>query len=294
MRPYRSMLFVPGHKLDWIEKAGRSGADALIIDLEDAVPHADKPRAREIAREAIALTKSQGQGAWVRVSHFDTGWTPLDLVAAVREGLDGIVQPKVEGPDDVRRLAAMLEVAETVNGVAAGSVEIFPLPETAKGAWNIHEICAAHPRVGSVLGPSAAGADFAASVGYQWTREETETLYLRSRILLAARAAGLRYVLSGPWTEIRDLEGYERHCIQNRQIGYTGEMIIHPSHATIANRVYTPTPAEVARARGIIEAMAEAEARGDAAVSFEGQMIDYATLKSARDLLDLAGAIGAA
>lgn len=292
MHPYRSMLFVPGHKPDWIVKAGRTGADALIIDLEDSIPHADKPAARQAVAALIEQAKQQDQGAWIRVNALDTGWTPLDLAAIMTPALDGVVQPKVETADDVKRLDAMLTAAETLSGLPVGSVEILPTPETAEGLWNIYDICTASPRVVSIAGGGAKGGDTAHSVGYQWTREEMETLYLRSRVLLAARAAGLKYALAMLWNEIHDLAGLEQHCIRCRQIGYTGELLIHPSHVAVANRVYTPTEAEIAHAEGLLKAMDEGVARGDAAVTYEGAMVDYAMVKSARELLELARTIG--
>jgi citrate lyase subunit beta/citryl-CoA lyase len=292
MRPYRSMLFVPGHKPDWIVKAGRSGADALIIDLEDSIPHADKPAARLGVAALIEQTQRQDQGAWIRVNALDTGWTPLDLAAIMTPALEGVVQPKVETADDVKQLDAMLTAAETLAGLPVGSVEILPTPETAKGLWNIFEICTASRRVGSIAGGGAKGGDTAHSVGYQWTRDKMETLYLRSRVLLAGRAAGLKYALAMLWNEIQDLEGLEQHCIRCRQIGYTGEILIHPSHVPIANRVYTPTEAEIAYAEGLLKAMDEGIARGDAAVTYEGAMVDYAMVKSAQELLELSKRLG--
>lgn len=294
MKPLRSLLFVPGNKPDWMAKAAGSGADALILDLEDSVPVTAKATARPMVRRAIEELKGRGERVTlvVRVNDASTGLTSADLAEVVCPGLDGIVIAKLETADDVKEIDRLLLYSEGRAGLPAGHIEVIPILETAKAFRNAYDIATASPRVAALHAGSSPGGDVARSIGYHWSGTELETLYLRSKVVLDARAAGLRYVTTGFWPDIRDLEGVERHSTRNRQVGFTGEMMIHPSHAAIVNRVYTPTEDEIAYARGVLAAMADGERQGTAAVTYQGAMVDYAMVKTARQMLQFARDIG--
>ena len=292
MKPIRSLLFVPGNKPDWMAKAPRYGADALVLDLEDAVPVTDKVATRPIVRRAIDDLKARDQTLYVRVNDLSTGLTADDLAGVVCAGLDGIMMPKVDGSEDVRRMDALLTYAEGLVGVPAGQIEIIASLESAKGLRNAYEIALA-PRVATLMAGSSDGGDTSQSVGYIWTKEEQETLYFRSKAVLDGRAAGLKHLLVGLWSNIADLDGLERHCVRNRQLGFNGEVLIHPSHVPVVNRIYTPSVQEIADAEGLLQAMAEAERQGTAAVTYKGGMVDYAMVKTAQQLLDFARRVGA-
>ncbi len=165
--------------------------------------------------------------------------------------------------------------------------------ETAVSMAHCEEIAAATPRVSSLLGATGPSADVGRELGFEFTPAGLETLYLRSRLVLAARAAGLHHPVAGVWQDIRDLDGARQFCLDNKQLGYRGMVCIHPSHVAIANEVFTPTPEAVDHSRRLIEAFRAAEAAGSAAVDFEGQHIDIAHVKTAEGIVAQADAIAA-
>jgi citrate lyase subunit beta / citryl-CoA lyase len=292
VKPLRSMLFVPGNKSAWMEKALGYEADGLIFDLEDAVPAADKAAARAMAAEALAQFHGRGPVLTVRINALDTGLSGDDLDAIVGPGLDAVVAPKVETPDDIAVLEALLSQCERRAGLAPGQIEIYPTLETAKGVYHAYPIATCSARVPTLAVAASPGGDSARSLGYVWSKEGTETLYMRSKVLLDARAAGVAYPLAATWFEIADLNGL-RHDVQlNRHLGYTGQILIHPSHVPIVNEIFTPTADDIAYHQGLLAAMDEAERQGTAAVRYEGVMVDIAMVKTSRQILDLARSIG--
>lgn len=294
MKPYRSMLFVPGHKPAWAEKAVASGADAMILDLEDSVPAADKADARRTVRDTIGRLRAQGPrtDVWVRPNSYDSGLFGADAEAVMVRGLAGLFLPKVFTAEEVVRIDAVVSHIEAREGLAAGSTGLIISFETAVSVAHCEQIAAASPRVSSLLGTTGPNADVGRELGFEFTLEGLETLYQRSRIVVAARAAGLHHPVTGVWQDIRDLDGFRRFAVDSRRLGYRGMVCIHPSHVPIANEVFTPSPETVEACRRMIEAFRKAEAEGHAAVDFEGQHIDYAHVKTAQGVIDLAEAIG--
>lgn len=295
MRFVRSLLFVPGNRPTWFEKALASAADGFILDLEDAVPEAEKDAARQAVRQAITAlhAKAPTRPVLVRPNALDTGLVGDDLESVIVLGLAGILAPKVETRDDVREYAALIAHFERRAGLPRDAIALVPSIETALGYRNAYEIAVAHQRVRTLLAAIAPGGDSNRSLGFVWTREETETLYVRAKVVLDARAAGMRQVLSGLWTSIRDLDGLAQHARQNRHLGFTGEVIIHPGHVPVINEVYAPSADEIAYYRGLLAAMAEAERRGQASVTYAGQMVDIAMVKTAQEALAFAREVGA-
>jgi citrate lyase subunit beta/citryl-CoA lyase len=293
MQPLRSLLFVPGNKPTWMEKALHYGADALILDLEDAVPGAEKPSARAHVRQALEHLHGRGPLLTVRINALDTGLAGDDLEAILCPGLSAIVAPKVETPHDIVALDALLTQGERRAGMAVGQVEIFPTLETAKGLYHAYHIASSSARVPTLCGTAGQGGDTARSLGYVWSKAGFETLYIRSKVLLEARAAGVTYPLMASWFNIPDLEGLRADAQLNRQLGYSGQVVIHPTHVPIVNEVFTPTPEEIAYYQGLLAAMEDAERHGTAAVTYQGAMVDIAMVKTAQQMLDLARAMHA-
>jgi citrate lyase subunit beta / citryl-CoA lyase len=289
MRPMRSVLFVPGHKEGWPSKAVAAGADGVILDLEDAVPANLKAEAREIVAESIRRLAggSRKVGVYVRLNALETGMTGDDLERIAIPGLDGVLLPKNYGPRDIIGLDALISHFERRNGVAAGTIEIVVSLETAQAYAHCEEILAASPRVATLFAGTAKDADVSRSLGYQFTPGGHETLYVRSRALLAVRASGRQFSWVGLWQDLKDPEGARAFAVQNRQIGFTTMVMIHPSHIAVANEVFSPSQQDVVFYRGMIEAFEQAEAAGNAAVLYEGQHIDYAHVKTARAVLEL-------
>ena len=293
MKPLRSMLFVPGHKPTWMEKALDYGADALIFDLEDAVPLSDKTTARPLVAHALDKFHQCGPVLTVRINALDTGMAGDDIEAIVREGLTAIVAPKVETPQDVAMLDTLLTQSEQRAGLPPGQIEIYPTLETAKGIYHAYQIATSCARLPTVVATAGPGGDTARSLGYTWTKQGTETLYLRSKVLLEARAAGVTYPLIASWFDIADLDGLRADTRLNRQLGYHGQIVIHPSHVPVVNETFTPTAEELAYHQGLLKAMEAAERQGVAAVTYAGSMVDIAMVKTSQQILEWARAIGA-
>ncbi|MDQ0382539.1 MULTISPECIES: HpcH/HpaI aldolase/citrate lyase family protein [Amycolatopsis] len=292
MKPYRSLLFVPGHKPTWADKALASGTDAVILDLEDSVPAGDKADARKTVAETLdRLADAARADLWVRPNSSVSGLLGADLEAVVRPGLAGLFLPKVFDAQEIVRIDAVVSHLEEREGLAPGSVGLIVSYETAVSMAHCEEIATASPRVASLLGATGPNADVGRELGFEFTPAGLETLYLRSRIVLAARAAGLHHPLAGVWQDIRDLDGFRRFCEDNRGLGYRGMVCIHPSHVAVANEVFTPSPEKVEFYRRMIDAFRKAEAEGSAAVDFEGQHIDLAHVKTAEGVIELAEAV---
>lgn len=294
MKPFRSLLFVPGHKPSWVDKAIASGADALILDIEDSVPPEAKAEARQTVGESIRRVRESNSrvGLFVRPNSLDTGLAGHDLEATVVPGLDGLMLPKIDDELDVLRFDTLVTWFEARNGIEAGSIELLATLETAKSMSRCEAIASA-PRVASVLGMTARDADVGRALGFRWTVGGLETLYVRSRVLLANRAAGLSHPITGLWQDIGDIEGLVAFAEAGRGLGYRGMVIIHPSHAQPVNAVFTPPPDEVAFYRGMIDAYEAAIVAGHGAAQYEGQHIDAAHVKTAREFVAFAESVAA-
>ena len=291
-RPIRSELFVPGNKEDWMRKAPRFGADALILDLEDSVPPDHKPEARALVARMLQELGEAGQTLVVRVNRLETGLTAEDLEAITGPHLYCVLLPKVEGPADVMEVDHLLRHFERKAGVPVGKIFIDPALETAQGIRQSYEIATASPRVAHMGASGGKGGDTARSIGFEWTAEGMETLFLRSKVLVDVRAAGIPYPLSGGWMDIHNLDGLRASARQAKQLGYTGMHLIHPSHVPVVNEVFTPTAQEVEQWRGLIEAMENQRGQGGAAVTYAGDMVDIAHEETARAMLAMAREMG--
>lgn len=287
MQPYRSILFVPGHRPAWVDKAVAAGADCVVLDLEDSVPLAEKVAARGLVAESIARVRATNPdvGLFVRVNPLATRLTGGDLEAVVVPGLTGIFAPKIEAATDVLQYDALLDHFEERNGVT-GLEYIVPV-ETVQAIQNCREVALASPRVGAMIGPSAEHADIARAVGYEWTPEGLETLYLRSRVLLACREAGI-HALTGLWEDLENLEGLRDFAVRGRQLGFRGMIAIHPKHVTTVNEVFTPSDDDVAFYEGMVKAYEAAAAEGAGALRYRGLHIDKAHYDKAVEWLDRA------
>ena len=292
MRPYRSMLFLPGHRTSWVEKAIRSGADSIVLDLEDAVPADLKAEARGLVADSIQRAKqiAPNVGVLVRVNGLATGETGADLEAVMVPGLDGVFAPKIEDPVDAIRFETLVDWFERRNGVSG--VELVIPMETAKAISQVESIATASPRIGAVIGSTAEHADVAREIGFEWTPGGLETLAHRSRVLLACRVASV-HAMTGLWERIDDLDGLKAFCDQGRQIGFRGMVVIHPSHVAVVNAAFGPSDEDVAFYQGLVEAYEKAAAEGAGAVVYRGRHIDKAHLDKAVEWLARADEIRA-
>lgn len=290
MRAYRSILFVPGHRPDWVQKAIDAGADCVVLDLEDSVPSAEKVKARALVAESISRVRAVNTevGLFVRVNPLATRLTGGDLESVVVPGLTGIFAPKIEQATDVLQYDALLDHFEERNGV--GQLEYIVPVETVQAIQNCREVALSSPRVGAMIGPSAEHADIARAVGYEWTPEGTETLYLRSRVLLACREAGI-HALTGLWEDLENLDGLREFALRGRQLGFRGMIAIHPKHVATVNAVFSPSAEDIAFYEGLAKAYEAAAADGTGALRYRGLHIDKAHYDKAVEWLDRAAQI---
>jgi len=292
MKPIRSFLFVPGNKASWIEKSIHSQADALILDLEDSVPPAQKAEAPEIVRSKLGWLAERRQRIWVRINRSAHLYDFDDILAVVSPVVEGVVISKPCGPEDIHTVASMLAEAEYRAGVPLGHTRVIPLLETARSLQLAYEI-AQHERVPAIVGATAKNADVARALKTVWSPEGRETQYMKSRIVMAARAAG-KLPIGGVWQQVHDLEGLKAASAADRQLGMSGELALHPSNVEIINRSYSPSEEELAFYRGMIEALDKAQAEGRASCIYDGEHIDIAHAKTAREIIELAQSLQAA
>jgi citrate lyase subunit beta/citryl-CoA lyase len=294
---YRSMLFVPGHKIDWMLKAPQYGSDALIFDLEDAVPVAMKPSARERIAEALDELKDGPFARFVRLNGWRTDGRLLeDLMVVVRDGLDGVVLPKTEDVEDVAGLDLLLGELEALRSLPVGSIEIVPLRETTRAMYRVHEICLASERVKRVSGVGGSpvpGGDVTRELGTHPSDPESDVeLYLTGGCVVAARAAGVTEILGGSTTIIGDTKHVRRMAERAKTLGATGSLCFHPTQVPILNDVFAPSAAEILEAQEILQVMAEGVSQGHAAIRYNDRFVDYAHVRASLELLDHARSVG--
>jgi len=289
--PYRSLLFTPGHRLEWIRKTPRYQPDAVILDLEDAVPPEEKVAARATTKEGIRFLASEGLGAFVRIN---PSTVAEDVLGIMAPGLMAVCLPKMSNAGEVRELADVLSYAEGQAGLPHGSVDIVAIPETAEGMCDIRLLVQASKRVKSVMGALidrisdevVFQGDTALATGFIPTKEGLEQIYLTSRLCMESRAGGASYPIATLiGTDLAQPEAARALARRIRAIGFSGCVCIHPSHVAIANEIFRPSAAEVAFHAGILQAMHDAERNGQWAVTYKGMMIDRANVAIAEQVL---------
>lgn len=263
----RSLLFAPGNRGEVLAKLPRSGPDGVVLDLEDAVPADAKAEARAVVAE-VAPTLVDQVAVYVRVNAVPSDWF-ADDVAALPDGIAGIVVPKLESAEQVAALPPLPVVAGL---------------ETAAGVARAEEVLADDRIVAGYFGAE----DYVADVGGVRTAEGTEVLYARSRVALAARLTGT-LALDQVVTDLRDEARFRADAAVGRSLGYRGKLCIHPAQVAWAHEAFSPSPEELDRARRLLAAYEEAKARGSAAIAFDGQMVDEPLARQARALLDSEG-----
>ncbi len=281
----RSLLFVPANRPKYLPKAADSGADAVIIDLEDSVPVDEKGSARAALAENVSTLRRARSDVQVhvRVNAWGDPGAAQDLAAAVEAGVDVVYLPKSAGSEQVLRAAHHLELLDDLHGRSVPTLLEVAL-EQAGALASCRAIGECHDRVVSVVAAAAKNADVARSVGFRWTDGGFETLYFRSRAVLAARAAGIAPI-GGLWQSVPDLDGFRAFAESNRDIGYDGMIVIHPTHVPIANEVFSLAEDDVRWFEGLVDAYETATRAGDGAVRYDGEMVDLAHVVTARELL---------
>ncbi len=284
----RTMLFVPANREKWLEKARGVPADAIILDLEDSVPPAEKENARKIAATWIAGLATGGRQAWVRVNALTTPYAEADIGGVVTKGLSGVLLPKSESARDVIQAGELLAKAEKAAGLSAGTIGIMPLVETPKGIINAYQIASASPRV---RGITFGAEDYALEMGVNRTKESAEIYYPRMTLGVACRAAGV-LAIDCVHTDVRDIEGLIQQMKLAAQLGFQGKLIIHPDQVEPVHGVFIPSEEEVEKARRVVAAFEAAVAEGKASTAVDGKMVDSPVAARARNILALAERMG--
>lgn len=281
----RTLLFVPGDRPERVTKARESGCDGIIIDLEDAVADAAKADARRMTSTAIEQLPAGRSLVGVRVNGTATGLMGEDLtaLAAALSGVDFIMLPKAAAAGDIHTLAARLTELERTRGIAAGSIKIIPLVETARGILAAADIAGSDPRVMTL---ALGTADLSLELGVTPSREGEELLFARSSLVLAAAAAQLPAPIDGPHFHVDDEESLVASVMTAARLGFAGKLVIHPQQVAPVHKALRPSDRDLAWAAEVDARFTDATARGVSAIKLaDGTFVDPPVAARARALL---------
>ena len=281
---FRSLIFVPGNSMRFVEKAKTLAADIICFDLEDSVPYNEKDAARRIIAETLLARRQEYSGiVYVRTNSPESGLIPDDLKAVLQEGIDGIVVPKVNDVSEmleIKKHIVMLEKERKTDKIA-----LMPSIETARGVVNAYLIASAEERIKALV---FGVFDFLYDMRLDY--DEHDPLgysYVRAKIPVDARAAGV-HAIDAIWQKIDDIDGLIRDATMARRLGYSGKSIIHPSQIEPVHKIFRPSKNEVEWAKKVVQALGQAMKKGTGrgAIRLEGKMIDVVHYKQAKAILD--------
>ena len=284
----RSLLFLPGNTPNMLINGSCLGADAVIFDLEDAVSPAEKDAARILVRNTMTYMDFRGCERVVRINGIDTPYWKEDLDEVLPCRPDLILLPKTGSAADIQEADAYITETEKRLGLAAGAVGLVALIETALGVENAFAIASASPRVAALF---LGAEDLTADLRCKRTKEGREIEYARTRLVTAARAAGVD-VYDTPFTDVNDDEGIETDAALAKALGFTGKAAISPRHVETINRVFSPSQAEIDYAYEVMETIRLAKEQGKGAVALRGKMIDAPIVERARQTIAMAQEMG--
>ncbi len=283
----RSFLFVPGNRIDRIEKAFASRADGVIIDLEDAVTVSQKGAVRD--QVGIFLKTASRRNIFVRVNAAETSFFDQDIENVTAAALDGIVVPKVERPEMLQEVDRKLTDLERRKSIPERRIHLVPMIETGLGLSRAREIGTSTPRVIAI----AFGAgDLTLDLGARLSKTGEELLFARSFLVLSCRLAGVSPIDAPYMIDVKDVEGLKAEAQRSRQLGFRGKFCIHPSQVEPVNEIFSPAQEEVARAEKIVKAFEQAEGKGEGAIALGGEFVDLPIYHRAKKLLDFAKKVG--
>jgi citrate lyase subunit beta / citryl-CoA lyase len=286
IRPRRSVLYMPGSNARALEKAKSLPADALILDLEDAVAPEAKAAARVQVCAAVAAGGYGGREVVIRINGLETPWGKADLEAAAAAGPDAVLVPKVGSGADIVRITESLATAG-----APEKTRLWAMLETPLAILNVAEIAAVVGQPGAKLACLVMGTnDLVKETRADLSKNRRPALYWLAAAITAARAYGLD-ALDGVYNDFKDVEGFRRECVHGRALGFDGKTLIHPDQIAVANQVFAPPEAEVAWARKVIAAFDLPEHRGKGVITVEGRMVELMHAEMARRTVAIAEAI---
>ena len=281
----RSYLFIPGNNPAMLQNADVFGADALILDLEDAVAPAEKDAARFLLSAFLESRQKGEEKIYVRINGLDTPWAEVDLDAVVSEAIDGIVLPKA-GVAEISRLSVLLHLRETKRGMTK-KMGIVPIVELARAVLETDEIARQSRLHGILLGAE----DLTADMDLERTKEGKEIAYPRARVALACKAFKID-AIDTPFTDTNDEEGLLADCQNALTLGMDAKAAIHPNQLEILHRTFSPSPKRIEWALRVREAFRRAEASGQGVFSLDGKMVDKPVLARAEKILSAAARFG--
>ncbi|MCF7953626.1 MAG: HpcH/HpaI aldolase/citrate lyase family protein [Spirochaetales bacterium] len=285
----RTMLYVPGSNAGMVKDANIYRSDSIMFDLEDSVSMKEKDTARFLIFNALRTLDYEGTETVVRINGLDTPFGKDDIRAMVRARPDIIRLPKTESPKDVEDVEALVLAEERKNGYEEGTIKLMAAIESPLGVINAYPIACASRRL---IGIAIGAEDFVTAMKTKRSPEGTELLFARSRILIAARAAGIN-ALDTVFSDVNDEEGLIRETEHIKQLGFDGKSIISPRQIAPIHRIFSPKEEEVVFAKRVAEAIKRAEAEGSGVISLDGKMVDKPIVERAYRVLDLASASGA-
>ncbi|MBW1798116.1 MAG: CoA ester lyase [Deltaproteobacteria bacterium] len=285
--PLRTALFVPGNRPDRVDKAVKTNADAVIIDLEDAVALTEKEASRSKVRDKIL--EHAERKIIVRVNSLDSPFFQGDLTEVITGNLACLMVPKVESAAHVREINENLLKVEKEKGIVQGAVSIIPLIESAGAVQNIFQIATEKTEPSRIYCVAFGAADYTLDMGIEITKEGTELSYPRSRIAVASRAASIEPPLDTPFMmDLKDMEALKVDAGRAKQLGFQGKLCIHPNQIEPCHAVFSPAKEEILYAERVVQVFEEAEREGSAAILLDGKFIDYAVVERARRILKMA------
>ena len=284
----RSMLFLPGNNPNMLINGATLGADAIIFDLEDAVAPAEKDAARILVRNTMQYMDLGRCEKIVRINSVDTAFWKADIDTIAPQKPDLILLPKAACAEDIRLVDGYLTEVETRLGMTQGTIGLMPLIETAMGVENAYTIASAANRVKALF---LGAEDLTADLQCQRTKEGREIEYARTRLVVAARAAGVD-VYDTPFTDVNDDEGILTDAKLAKALGFTGKASISPRHVEVINSVFSPTMKEIDYAYEVMDAIELAKSQGKGAIALHGKMIDAPIVARAQRTIDMAKALG--
>jgi citrate lyase subunit beta / citryl-CoA lyase len=284
----RSLLYVPGNMPSMLQNLSVFGSDAVIIDLEDAVPQGEKDAARRLVRRFLEGYRTRTQEVLVRINSLDTPFAYDDLREVLPALPDGVRLPKADTPEVVERLDTLLTEFEEELGLEIGRFRILPSIESAEGVIQCIEIARSSPRL---LGLAFGAEDYTASMEIERTKTGEELMNARARVVWAAKAAGIQ-AIDSIFADVKDMDGLRRETELVKALGYTGKSLVNPRQIDVVHDVFAPKPAEIAYALQVIEAIQRAREMGTGVISLGGKMVDAPVVKRAYRTLRTAHAQG--
>jgi len=281
--PIRSFLFAPANHPRKVHKVFESGADAVILDLEDACAASEKAESRATA--VTALSAPRTCLGYVRINAPDTEWCLRDLDGVIGGWLDGIVAPKIERPEEIVLIDWLIAQFERERGLPVGGIDLMPIIETGAGLHALDAIIAAGTRIKRV---SFGAGDFTRDMRMKWSADEAELAYARGRLVLASRVGGLEAPIDTVHIDLADEESFAASVVTGVKFGFQGKLLIHPAQVALTNQSFMPSPKEIARAQKIVDAFNAAENAGSASIKVDGYFVDYPIVEKAQQVLALA------